>query len=92
MNRQDGLWQAHTITRGGNGTWTAKFTDNMFLCGSQQNRGAIMLSLIVTSSAVQNNVRVAKTLGGTEAGSATTNPPTCPANPSALEDLRSTRS
>jgi len=92
MNRQDGLWRAHTITRGGNGTWTAKFTDNMFLCGSQQNRGAITLSLIVTSSTVQNNVRVSKTLGGTEAGSAATNPPTCPANPSALEDLRGTRS
>jgi hypothetical protein len=91
MTRSDGLWQTHTITRS-NATWTAKFVDNAFFCGSQQNKGTVTIRLIVTSSAVQNGVRITKTLGGTETFAATTNPPNCPSNPSTLEDLHGVRS
>ena len=91
MTRTDGLWQTHTITLS-NTTWTAKFVDKALLCGSQQNNATVTIRLIVTSSAVQNQVRIAKTLGGTETYAAATNPPNCTANPSALEDLHGVRS
>ena len=91
MTRPDGLWQTHTITRS-NTTWTAKFVDNALLCGSQQNKATVTIRLIVTSSAVQNGVRITKTLGGTETYAAATNPPNCLPNPSTLEDLHGVRS
>ncbi len=91
MTRAGGLWQTHTITRS-NTTWTASFVDNAVFCGSQQNKAAITIRLIVTSSAVQNGVRVTKTLGGTETFAAATNPPNCLSNPSTLEDLHGVRS
>jgi hypothetical protein len=91
MTRSDGLWRTHTIMRS-NRTWTAKFVDNALLCHGQQNKATVTIRLIVTSSAVQNRVRITKTLGGTETYAAATNPPNCTPNPSTLENLHGVRS
>jgi hypothetical protein len=92
ISRTDGGWKnSHTIELIGR-TWTAHFSDLSITCGTQVNNSNITIRLSVTSSYRHNGIELARTLGGTYANSATTNPPNCTGNASALENLHGSRS
>jgi hypothetical protein len=76
--------QSHPVTFK-NGKWTAQFTDIAVSCGSQLNPGAITITLTVTSR--EKTSETAKTLGGTYAVKAATDPPNCKGNASFLADV-----